>query len=108
MRVDGMRVDGMSDSYVPSGWEIERARVEHNARVEVLRLEALLKRTPLGSGRGRRIAAEVGLARHKLRTSLSMAEYVKYLETTNPARYLALWRENGPPDNGRAARTSSD
>jgi len=98
----------VSGSYVPSGWEIERSRVERLARAEVLRLEAMLTRAPLGSGRGRRIAAQVGFARHKLRTSLSMAEYLKYLETTNPARYLALWRENGPPDGGRAARTTSD
>jgi hypothetical protein len=96
----------MSGSYVPSGWEVERSRVERNARAEVQRLEALLQRAPLGSGRGRRIAAQVGFARHKLRTSLSMPEYLKYLETTNPARYLALWRENGPPDGGRAAPTS--
>ena len=91
-----------------SGWEAERARTERLARAEVQRLEALVALAPIGSGRGQRLAAELGVARHKLRTSLSMIQYVKYLETTNPARYLALWRENGPPDPGRAARSASD
>jgi predicted transcriptional regulator len=91
-----------------SGWEAERARTERLARAEVQRLEGLVALAPIGSGRGQRLAAELGVARHKLRTSLSMIQYVKYLETTNPARYLALWRENGPPDPGRAARSASD
>ena len=55
-----------------------------------------------------RIAAEVGLARHKLRTSLSMPEFLKHLQTTNPARYLALWRENGPPDDLSAPVPAGD
>ncbi|GAB3596350.1 hypothetical protein GCM10027446_23080 [Angustibacter peucedani] len=82
---------------VPSGWEIERARAERNARGEVTRLEALVKASPLGSARGQRAAAQLGMARHKLRTTLSHRDFVAHLRATNPARYQALVRENGLP-----------
>ena len=82
---------------VPSGWELERARAERLARGEVTRLEAAVKSAPLGSGRGQRAAAQLGLARHKLRTTLSLRDYVAHLRATNPARYQALVRENGLP-----------
>jgi hypothetical protein len=80
-----------------SGWEDDRARAERLARAEVARLEALLARAPLGSGRGQRLAAQLGTARHKLRTTLSLSDFVQHLRTTNPARYQALVREHGLP-----------
>lgn len=85
--------------YVPtvSGWDAERGRAEQLARAEVLRLEALLACTPRGSGQGQRVAAEVGRARHKVRLTLSLREFVVHLRTTNPARYQLLLRESGPP-----------
>ena len=79
------------------GWELERARAERLARGEVLRIEALLARAPIGSGRRQRAAAQLGHARHKLRTTLSLRDFVAHLRTTNPARYQALVRENGLP-----------
>jgi len=79
------------------GWELERARVERLARAEVVRLEVLLARSPIGSGRGQRVAAQLGHARHKLRTTLALRDFVAHLRTTNPARYQALVRENGLP-----------
>lgn len=82
---------------VPSGWEVERSRAERLARGEVARLEAVVRAAPLGSGRGQRAAAQLGLARHKLRTTLSLRDFVAHLRTTNPARYQALVRENGLP-----------
>lgn len=85
------------DVWDSSGWERERARAERRARAEVARLEALLERAPIGSGRGQRIAAELGLARHHLRTKLTLDDFAHYLLITNPARYLALSREFGRP-----------
>ncbi len=77
-------------------WEAERVRAERLARAEIVRLEAVLAASPIGSSRRQRVAVQLGLAKHKLRTTLTLRDFAAHVRSTNPARYQALVREHGP------------